>query len=69
MNRLDAGLTELISQYALLRRGLGDDLAPVAVAIAVEDALGVVIPDEMIDAEHLGSADALRDLLVTMGAA
>ena len=41
--------------------------SPVSIAIHLEEACGVVLPDALISAAHLGSAAAIRGTLCELG--
>jgi hypothetical protein len=41
--------------------------SPIGIAIHLEEACDVVLPDAFISGAHLGSADAIRDTLRALG--
>ncbi len=42
------------------------ELDAVAIAIAIEDALAVVLPDDAIDVAHLGRRESIESLLARL---
>jgi hypothetical protein len=58
---VDTSLTRLnADEVALVGAGTADpELRALEVAIFVEEVLDVVLPDEVLDARHMGTADAV----------
>lgn len=56
-------VSEMLEEIAALEQSVSPELRALHAAIAVEDVLGLVIPDEMLDPEHLGNPEAIRRLI------
>lgn len=59
----DARIAVAVELEDVLQADGDPELDAVRVAIYLEDALGVVLPAEFLDWEHLGSVEAITTLL------
>lgn len=63
-------VAELLEGLEHLRRTgppAGSELDVIQTAMAIEDTLGIVLPDDVLDAAHLGTPNSVRTLLQSFG--
>lgn len=66
-SNLVAELLEGLNHLHLTGPPVGSELDVIQTAMAIEDTLGIVLPDEKLDAAHLGTPSSVRALLQSLG--
>lgn len=64
----EARLVEVLEGLSGMDQRLSTELSALRAAITVEDSLGIVIPEEFLDADHLASVGAVERLIRELAA-
>lgn len=64
---MKADISRVLLELRLPLGPADDTLDALAVAVAIEDAFDITIPDHLLTKEHLGSRESITDLLHILG--